>query len=154
MLKNHTRITQFPWITITWLVAEMFRKHPSVIFIGSCAWHGVSVWPKSSSSWPGCQKLHVSNILLSKYLHLLFSVTTMCKQHLFTLRLDRNMIIKVADFGLSREVQNNDYYKVENTSVELPVRWMSPESLTDWIFTTKSDVVCTIGKEEKPHISL
>ncbi len=56
-------------------------------------------------------------------------------------RLDRNLILKISDFGLSRDIQHKEYYKVENTSVELPVRWMSPESLTDWIFTSKSDVV-------------
>ncbi len=56
-------------------------------------------------------------------------------------RLDNNIFLKVSDFGLSRDVEDKEYYKVENTSVELPVRWMSPESLTNWLFTTKSDVV-------------
>ncbi len=59
------------------------------------------------------------------------------------------MILKIADFGLSRDVQNKEYYKVDNTAVELPVRWMSPESLTDWIFTTKSDVVSVVEKEDE-----
>ncbi len=59
----------------------------------------------------------------------------------YVFRLDANSILKISDFGLSRDVQDKEYYKAENTSVELPVRWMSPESLTDWNFTTKSDVV-------------
>ncbi len=51
------------------------------------------------------------------------------------------LILKVSDFGLSRNVQDKEYYKIQDTSLELPVRWMSPESLTDHRFTTKSDVV-------------
>ncbi len=62
-------------------------------------------------------------------------------------RLDKNMALKITDFGLSRDVENKEYYKVENTSAELPVRWMSPESLTNWIFTVKSDVVWTYEHE-------
>ncbi len=64
-----------------------------------------------------------------------FCVTWLC------FRLDNNLNLKVSDFGLSRDIQTKEYYKVEDTSVELPVRWMSPESLTNWTFTTKSDVV-------------
>ncbi len=56
-------------------------------------------------------------------------------------RLNKNMVLKISDFGLSRDMQTKEYYKVENTSMELPVRWMSPESLTNWTFTIKSDVV-------------
>ncbi len=59
-------------------------------------------------------------------------------------RLNKNLVLKISDFGLSRDMQTKEYYKVENTSVELPVRWMSPESLTNWTFTTKSDVVRNI----------
>ncbi len=59
----------------------------------------------------------------------------------FVARLDNRLVLKISDFGLSRDLQDKEYYKVENTAVELPVRWMSPESLTNWIFTTKSDVV-------------
>ncbi len=70
--------------------------------------------------------------------------TTVCSM---CFRLNKNLVLKISDFGLSRDMQTKEYYKVENTSVELPVRWMSPESLTNWTFTTKSDVV------RKEHIS-
>ncbi len=53
------------------------------------------------------------------------------------------MTLKVSDFGLSSDIKNKDYYKTDDTSAELPVRWMSPESQMEWIFTTKSDVVCS-----------
>ncbi len=59
----------------------------------------------------------------------------------FCCRLDKNMVLKVSDFGLSRNVVDKEYYKTEDRTLEMPVRWMSPESLTNWTFTTKSDVV-------------
>ena len=47
--------------------------------------------------------------------------------------------VKIGDFGLARDVYKNDYYRKEGESL-LPVRWMSPESLIDGVFTTQSDV--------------
>ena len=47
--------------------------------------------------------------------------------------------IKIGDFGLARDIYKNDYYKKEGEGL-LPVRWMSPESLSDGVFTNQSDV--------------
>ena len=33
--------------------------------------------------------------------------------------------VKVADFGLSRDVYSNDYYRVQDRSKPLPVKWMA-----------------------------
>ena len=52
-------------------------------------------------------------------------------------------VVKVADFGLSRDIFNSDYYKADRTA-PLPVRWMSVESLKDTKFSVKSDVVCIL----------
>ena len=49
--------------------------------------------------------------------------------------------MKVADFGLSRDIYSKDYYRL-STKTLLPVKWMAPESLNDNVFTEKSDVVC------------
>ncbi|TGZ69864.1 hypothetical protein CRM22_003498 [Opisthorchis felineus] len=46
-------------------------------------------------------------------------------------------VVKIADFGLTRTV--SDYYR-KTTSGRLPIKWMSPESLFDRTYTTKSDV--------------
>ena len=50
------------------------------------------------------------------------------------------MVVKVADFGLSRDIYVSDYYRLEH-STPLPVKWLAPESIFDRVFTIKSDVV-------------
>ncbi|KAG5329551.1 ILPR protein, partial [Acromyrmex charruanus] len=48
-------------------------------------------------------------------------------------------IVKLGDFGMTRPMYENDYYKFNRKGM-LPVRWMSPESLALGIFTPASDV--------------
>jgi serine/threonine protein kinase len=47
--------------------------------------------------------------------------------------------IKVGDLGLTRFVQEKDYYKAKPGS-ELPIRWMAPESIHFMKFFSSSDV--------------
>ena len=47
--------------------------------------------------------------------------------------------VKLADFGLTRDIYSNDYYRVEGKRA-LPIRWMSPESIVYGKFTVSSDV--------------
>uniref|UniRef100_A0A8C9RWK0 Hepatocyte growth factor receptor n=1 Tax=Scleropages formosus TaxID=113540 RepID=A0A8C9RWK0_SCLFO len=55
--------------------------------------------------------------------------------------LDESYTVKVADFGLARDVYEKEYYSVHNkSSVKLPVKWMALESLQTHKFTAKSDV--------------
>lgn len=64
--------------------------------------------------------------------HLLFSYS----------RLDETFTVKVADFGMARDVYDKEYYSIQNQQrVKLPVKWMAIESLQTQKFTTKSDVV-------------
>ena len=52
-------------------------------------------------------------------------------------------MIKVADFGLSESTYTKTYLRVkEGSGIKLPIKWMSPESLTDGVFSEKTDVVC------------
>ena len=48
-------------------------------------------------------------------------------------------VLKIADFGLARDVQNFDYYR-KTTDGRLPVKWMAPEALFDRVYTSQSDV--------------
>ncbi|XP_050435479.1 tyrosine-protein kinase transmembrane receptor Ror-like isoform X2 [Adelges cooleyi] len=50
-----------------------------------------------------------------------------------------NLTVKIADFGMSRDIYTCDYYKVGGSRL-LPVRWMSPESVIYGKFTLESDV--------------
>ncbi|KAM9111453.1 fibroblast growth factor receptor 3-like [Pangshura tecta] len=48
-------------------------------------------------------------------------------------------VMKIADFGLARDVANISCYK-KTTSGRLPVKWMAPEALFDGVYTHQSDV--------------
>uniref|UniRef100_A0AC34Q6T7 Tyrosine-protein kinase n=1 Tax=Panagrolaimus sp. JU765 TaxID=591449 RepID=A0AC34Q6T7_9BILA len=49
--------------------------------------------------------------------------------------------VKISDFGLSRDVSNQaKAYKLKNLNQKLPIRWLSPETMTNATYTTKSDV--------------
>ncbi|XP_052121740.1 ALK tyrosine kinase receptor isoform X1 [Frankliniella occidentalis] len=48
-------------------------------------------------------------------------------------------IVKIADFGMAREVYMSDYYRKGGKAM-LPIKWMPPEAFLDGIFTTKTDV--------------
>lgn len=53
-------------------------------------------------------------------------------------------MIKVADFGLSEDVYEKNYFRQDKSSgeaIKLPIKWMAPESLNDGYFSEKSDVV-------------
>ena len=58
--------------------------------------------------------------------------------------MDKNTEVKVADFGLSKDLYEKDYYSSIDRKRKMPIKWMALESLEDYIFTTKSDVVSVI----------
>lgn len=59
-----------------------------------------------------------------------------------------NKQLKISDFGLTRETEiengscenDEEYYRIHFHKDKLPVRWMALESITQSIFSTKSDV--------------
>ena len=58
-------------------------------------------------------------------------------------RVDKFLSIKLADFGLAKDVYSTEYYRVEKHTT-LPVKWMALESLLDGYFDEKTDVVCNM----------
>lgn len=69
-------------------------------------------------------------------------------------------VLKIADFGLTRNLTNVDYYKKTGDG-RLPVKWMAPEALFDRRYTSKSDVwsygvllweVFTLGGNPYPSV--
>lgn len=66
-------------------------------------------------------------------------------------RIDEKFVIKVADFGLSEDVYCKDYFRQalkgnvdQEGVIKLPIKWMALESLSDGLFTEKTDVVSLI----------
>ena len=57
-----------------------------------------------------------------------------------TFRVDATLQIKVADFGLARDIYTADYYRA-NKEARVPVKWMAPETLQDGFNDEKTDVV-------------
>ena len=109
-----------------------------------------AVWERTRPQWQlvlsatKC-KFATSLPYSSAHAHALFSsASILAYSHLVVPvpfgRVDDEMRVKVADFGLSRDVYSRDYYRLERRA-KLPVKWMPPESLNDNIFNEKSDVV-------------
>ncbi|KAJ8008100.1 hypothetical protein DPEC_G00101260 [Dallia pectoralis] len=53
--------------------------------------------------------------------------------------LGDDLRVRVADFGLSKEIFNNNYYR-QREGIRMPIKWMAMESLSESIFTSQTDV--------------
>ena len=54
--------------------------------------------------------------------------------------VDQRLVVKIADFGLSRDIYNRHYYKPDSNWATVPVRWIPPEVLMYGKHTSESDV--------------
>ena len=52
--------------------------------------------------------------------------------------LDANLVCKVADYGMSRNIESKHYYR--SIGGPVPVRWTAPEALEGQVFTEQTDV--------------
>ena len=64
-----------------------------------------------------------------------------CDEH----RVDDKRVVKVADFGLARDIDASDYYRLQDKKRGLPFKWMAPECFDTFKFDPRSDVVCAIS---------
>ncbi|XP_066968317.1 fibroblast growth factor receptor 3-like isoform X4 [Macrobrachium rosenbergii] len=53
--------------------------------------------------------------------------------------VSEDRIMKIADFGLARDIHSQDYYR-KTSDGRLPVKWMAPEALFHRVYTSQSDV--------------
>ena len=60
---------------------------------------------------------------------------------IFCCRVSSTYIVKVADFGLSKDIYEKDYYQALKRNRHLPMKWMAIESLKEGRYTVQSDVV-------------
>ena len=58
-------------------------------------------------------------------------------------------MIKVADFGLTEDMYNRNYFhrdqSEEGSEEKVPIKWMAPESIETGIYNEKTDVVSSYG---------
>ncbi|KAL2095213.1 hypothetical protein ACEWY4_009932 [Coilia grayii] len=74
--------------------------------------------------------------------------------------LTDSCVAKICDFGLARDIMNDSNYVVKGNA-RLPVKWMSPESIFDCVYTVQSDVwsygillweIFSLGKSPYPDM--
>ena len=60
-------------------------------------------------------------------------------------RIDRDGVIRVADFGLTEDMYSTNYFRrrqsVTGNEEKVPIRWMAPESIAENMYTEATDVV-------------
>ena len=59
----------------------------------------------------------------------------------FICRVSEFKIIKLADFGMSKDLYSSSYYVESNKEKPKPIRWMAPECLKRNIYNAQSEVV-------------
>ncbi|XP_067930937.1 hepatocyte growth factor receptor-like [Watersipora subatra] len=54
--------------------------------------------------------------------------------------VDSSFIVKISDFGMSRDIYERDYYSMEAMNKPVPLKWMAVESLKEGRYSSKSDM--------------
>ncbi|KAM6984877.1 fibroblast growth factor receptor 1b [Aplochiton taeniatus] len=148
---------------------KMIGKHKNIInLLGACTQHGTlyvvveyasqgnlreylrSRRPVGLEYWSGpaqapLDRLEVSELVSAAYQvarGMAYLASKKCIHRDLAARnvlVTEDNVMKIADFGLARDIHHIDYYK-KTTNGRLPVKWMAPEALFDRIYTQQSDV--------------
>ena len=132
---------EYSSFTIPWLLPR------NIIYVWYTAY---CISPLSASSAPASNSLYIlspsSRALPAKAIKLvLYRSKTVSPYAInlytyYTCRVDADLQVKVADFGLTRDIYATDYYRQSHQG-RVPIKWMSLESLHDKISNEKTDVV-------------
>ena len=82
----------------------------------------------------------LQEIACENFIHVLIAQEPLIGIHSILYRVNEYLQIKVADFGLAKDVYMTDYYR-QTTTGKIPAKWMAPEALHDRISNEKTDVV-------------
>ena len=61
-------------------------------------------------------------------------------------------MVKISDFGLTKNLHEIDYYKIKDDQKALPIRWMSLEALQQNVYSIQSDVVSKLTNYLKKKV--
>ena len=92
----------------------------------------IEIWQQETA----CELMKMYNV--SCIVHVIFTLNLgdiVC-------RISFNFVIKVGDFGLAVTLGAKNYFRQDKDAIiKLPMRWLAPESIHDFVFSEKSDVV-------------
>ena len=83
----------------------------------------------------------------STNLHNLYLLAIIKANCHFNYRINRDGVIKVADFGLTEDMYAANYHRSDRSKSgndeRVPIRWMAPESIESDLYSENTDVVST-----------
>jgi serine/threonine protein kinase len=140
LLKEAVITAQFTHTNVVGLVGVVTSGSPYMLVLQFCEGGALqSVLKTKKFDIPGKDLLGYC-LGISKGMHYLSS-----KHFVHRDLATRNVLLdsrrgpKVADFGLSRDMESADYYTAAE-SAKMPIRWSAPECISQQKFSEKSDV--------------